>query len=241
MFNIFNDGCAINSNYFIRGKLKRLFSCSAKLDKKVDVNDNISSEVCTNRNIAYHEHYKKLVSGVVNKTTLIQLENAKTEQLTDHGKLSHVDNEGKINMVNVEHKPDSHRMAIASGHVLLGSETFELVKQNKLKKGDVLTVAKIAGIMAAKQTSSLIPLCHNISLTWVNIELSTNESNHSVEITCTVRSTGQTGAEMEALTGVSVAALTVYDMCKAVSQVIVIGDIKLISKCGGKSGNFVRT
>ena len=143
-------------------------------------------------------------------------------------------------MVDVGAKVETFRYSIAKARVILGEKAFGLVKENKMKKGDVLSVAKLAGTMAAKQTSSLIPLCHNISLTSVEIDLALEEQGHSVIIEGKVKCVGKTGVEMEALMGVSVAALTVYDMCKSVSKDIVITDIKLMEKGGGKSGSFVR-
>jgi cyclic pyranopterin monophosphate synthase len=155
--------------------------------------------------------------------------------------LSHVDNQtGKAKMVNVGGKSDTRRVAVATGRVRLSEETFRLVQDNQIKKGDVLTVAQLAGIMATKQTSCLIPLCHNITIAATDVQLTLDISTSSVVVCCTVSAVGRTGVEMEALTGVSVAALTVYDMCKSVSQDIVIEDIKLVSKVGGKSGKYVR-
>ncbi|ESO93572.1 hypothetical protein LOTGIDRAFT_119234 [Lottia gigantea] len=152
--------------------------------------------------------------------------------------LTHTDVDGKANMVDVGMKQESHRIACASGTVYLGQTAFQLLKDNKLKKGDVLTVAQIAGIMAAKKTSELIPLCHNINLSKINIKFELNENESSVHIESVVKTQGKTGVEMEALTAVSVTALTIYDMCKAVSKAIVIRDIKLLSKSGGKSGDY---
>jgi cyclic pyranopterin phosphate synthase len=154
--------------------------------------------------------------------------------------LSHVDAHGKASMVDVSSKPSSTRVAIASGKVRLGPDAFQLVSKNQLSKGDVLAVAKIAGIQGAKQTGNLIPLCHNIMLTNVQVNLELNKEENVVEITSEVSSVGTTGVEMEALTAVSVAALTVYDMCKAVSKDVVISDIQLDSKKGGKSGDWCR-
>ena len=138
-------------------------------------------------------------------------------------------------MVNVIDKSETKRIAVASGHVNVGSEISSLISKNLMKKGDVLTVSQIAGIMAAKSTSNLIPLTHNIPLSSVKIVVSLNEAFHRVEISATVECFGKTGVEIEALTAVSIAALTVYDMCKAVSHDITIDGIKLMEKRGGKS------
>lgn len=155
--------------------------------------------------------------------------------------LSHVDNRtGKAKMVDVGGKSDTRRVAMATGRVRLTEETFRLVQENQIKKGDVLTIAQLAGIMATKQTSSLIPLCHNITIADTDVQLTLDKSTCSVGVCCTVSAVGKTGVEMEALTGVTIAALTVYDMCKSVSQDILIEDIKLVRKVGGKSGDYVR-
>ncbi|XP_078177561.1 cofactor of nitrate reductase and xanthine dehydrogenase 3 [Carex rostrata] len=154
--------------------------------------------------------------------------------------LTHVDNTGQAKMVDISHKNDTKRVAIATCRVLLGPEVFSLVASNQIAKGDVLNVAKLAGIMGAKNTSSLIPLCHNIVLSKVRVDLKLNEKNYSVEIEGEVGCTGQTGVEMEALTAVSVAGLTVYDMCKAASKDICVTDICLQHKSGGKSGSWSR-
>jgi molybdenum cofactor biosynthesis protein MoaC len=155
-------------------------------------------------------------------------------------KLSHVDSSGKINMVDVSGKQITTRIATASATVLLSKKIFRAVKQNTISKGDVLASAKIAGIQAAKKTSELIPLCHNIFLSNVDIQYKFNSAKSSIEILSTVKSAAQTGVEMEALISVSIAALSVYDMCKAMSKGIEITGIHLISKSGGKSGDYVR-
>jgi len=144
-------------------------------------------------------------------------------------------------MVDVGNKPSTTRTATASGRVLLGETAYRLVEQNGLKKGDVLTVAQLAGIMGAKQCSSLIPLCHPIALTKIGVELVLSEADRAITIVATATSVGQTGVEMEALTAVSVAALTCYDMCKAVTHDIVITDVLLESKTGGQRGDFARS
>lgn len=142
--------------------------------------------------------------------------------------LTHTDDEGRARMVDVGSKPDSLRTAKAAGFVQLSAGTVKLIQDNQLKKGDVLTVAEIAGVQAAKRTSSLVPLCHNINLDKVSLTAKLTDTGVSVE--CEARCNGRTGVEMEALTGVSVALLTVYDMCKAVDKEMVIKDIYLIEK-----------
>ncbi|KAM4815937.1 molybdenum cofactor biosynthesis protein 1 isoform X1 [Urocitellus parryii] len=154
--------------------------------------------------------------------------------------LTHVDSEGQAAMVDVGGKPDTERVAVASAVVLLGPVAFKLVQQNQLKKGDALVVAQLAGIQAAKITSQLIPLCHHVALNHVQVQLELDSSRHAAVIQATCRARGPTGVEMEALTSAAVAALTLYDMCKAVSRDIVVGEVKLISKTGGQRGDFHR-
>jgi cyclic pyranopterin monophosphate synthase len=151
-------------------------------------------------------------------------------------KLSHLDETGRARMVDVGGKPDTDRMAVAKGEVLMRPETLELIRQGALKKGDVLSVAQVAGVMAAKQTSNLIPLCHPLPLSQVVVDISLDPDLPGVQITATTRTTGKTGVEMEALTAVSVAALTVYDMAKAVEKTMKIVNIRLVEKRGGQSG-----
>lgn len=153
---------------------------------------------------------------------------------------THLDENGKARMVDVTEKPDTERTAIASGEILLSDEIFEKIKNNEIAKGDVLTAAKIAGIQAAKKTYELIPLCHNIFISNVGLSLELKEENKSVLITAEAKTVSKTGVEMEALTAVSVAALTVFDMCKAISKSMVITDIKVLRKSGGKSGDYKR-
>jgi cyclic pyranopterin phosphate synthase len=153
-------------------------------------------------------------------------------------KLSHLDESGRPKMVDVTAKASTDRIAVAKGSVRMLPATFKLVKSGGTAKGDVLSVAKLAGIMAAKKTPDLIPLCHPLLISGVDVDFSLDETDCTVEITATVRSTGQTGVEMEALTAVAVAALTVYDMCKAVDRAIKIEDIRLVKKSGGKSGTI---
>ncbi len=154
-------------------------------------------------------------------------------------KLTHLDEHGRAHMVDVGGKPDTERTAVARGEVLMKKDTLELIRLGQVKKGDVLTVAQIAGISAAKRTSDLIPLCHPLSLTNVEVNLSLDESLPGVSITASVRSVGKTGVEMEALTAVSVAALTVYDMAKAAEKTMRIQNIRLVEKHGGRSGDIV--
>jgi cyclic pyranopterin phosphate synthase len=152
-------------------------------------------------------------------------------------KLTHLDEQGRAHMVDVGAKPDTERVAVARGEVHMKKETFDLIRAGQIKKGDVLTVAQIAGISAAKRTSELIPLCHPLFLSKVDIDLVLDESIPGAVITATAKVTGKTGVEMEALTAVSVAALTVYDMAKAVEKTMRIQNIRLIEKHGGQSGD----
>jgi len=152
--------------------------------------------------------------------------------------LTHMDESGRPRMVDVTKKPDTQREAVAKGTVRMQAATFDLLKRGKMAKGDVLAVAKLAGIMAAKQTPSLIPLCHPVLIGDVRIDFTLDEKNSAVEITATVESVGKTGVEMEALTATAVTALTIYDMCKAVDRSIQIENIRLVSKSGGKSGTI---
>src|SRR5258707_10561524 len=142
-------------------------------------------------------------------------------------------------MVDVGQKPDTERTAIAGGEVVMQANTLRVIRDGMLKKGDVLTIARIAGIMAAKRTSELIPLCHPIALTHLDVTLSLDETEHRVLIQATARTLGKTGVEMEALTAVSVAALTIYDMAKAVDRGMNVQNIRLLEKHGGKSGDYV--
>lgn len=152
-------------------------------------------------------------------------------------KLSHLDDAGKAQMIDVGAKPDTQRTAIARGEVVMKPGTLALIRDGSMKKGDVLTVAKLAGIIAAKRTSDLIPLCHPIPITQVSVELELNSDLPGVVITATTRTVGKTGVEMEALTAVSVAALTIYDMAKAVEKTMRIQNIRLVEKHGGLSGD----
>jgi cyclic pyranopterin phosphate synthase len=153
--------------------------------------------------------------------------------------LTHLDEEGRVKMVDVGWKPTTDREAIARGYVSMQPETLRLIKEGLMKKGDVLTVAQLAGIMGAKRTSELIPLCHSLPLNKVDVTLEPDEEQNRVNITATARTSAKTGVEMEALTAVSVAALTVYDMCKAADRGIHIEGIRLVRKRGGQSGDIV--
>lgn len=153
---------------------------------------------------------------------------------------THFNEQGRAKMVDVGEKTQTQRKAVATASVLLNKETFLLVQSGGMKKGDVLTVAQIAGIMGAKRTPDLIPMCHPIIIDGVNLQMSLNEEKTSVEIEATVTCTGRTGVEMEALTAVTTAALTVYDMCKAVQKDIVITDVCLVQKTGGVHGDYQR-
>lgn len=155
-------------------------------------------------------------------------------------KLSHVNNKGHVQMVDVTAKAETIRRAKAQGIVKMDLLTLDLIEKGKIAKGNVLTTAKIAGIMAAKKTSELIPLCHPLGITGIDVNLNIDRKNSQIVIESQVQITGKTGVEIEALTAVSIAALTIYDMCKAVNKKIVIGDIMLLEKSGGKSGTFVR-
>jgi len=153
-------------------------------------------------------------------------------------KLTHTDINGKANMVDISDKEISIRTAEAYSEVKISDEVFKAIKENNIKKGDVFTVAKIAGIQAAKKTSELIPLCHNIFITKIDVELHLNEEKKRVEIKSFAKTESKTGIEMEVLTAASLAALTVYDMCKAIDKSMVISETKLITKTGGKSGTY---
>ena len=153
---------------------------------------------------------------------------------------THFDKEGKARMVDVSDKAETERSATAKGSVLMQPTTLALIRDGGVKKGDVLSVARLAGIMGAKKTPDLIPLCHPLALTSVQVDLTLDEARNAVDITATCKLVGKTGVEMEALTAVSVAALTVYDMCKAVDKAMQIVDIRLTHKSGGKSGTFER-
>ena len=153
-------------------------------------------------------------------------------------KLTHFDSSGQAHMVDVSDKASTHRVAIATGCIQMNPNTYELIESGGHKKGDVLGIARIAGIQAAKKTADLIPLCHPIALTHVSIEFQSDRSSHTIYCQARAETTGPTGVEMEALTATQIALLTIYDMCKAVDRGMVMSDIKLIEKSGGKSGDW---
>ena len=155
-------------------------------------------------------------------------------------KLSHLDDQGRARMVDVSDKNITSRIAVARGTIHMRAETLALIRANKIEKGDVFSVARVAGIMAAKKTSELIPMCHPLNITSVEIDLTPAENPERVEIEASVRVSGQTGVEMEAMAAVAVTGLTIYDMCKAVDREMSIGEIRLVKKSGGKSGTFLR-
>jgi len=153
-------------------------------------------------------------------------------------KLTHFDASGQAHMVNVGDKPNTHRIAIATGRITMLPETFSMIEAGTHKKGDVLGIARIAGIQASKKTSDLIPLCHPLALTHVSLEFSLNKDSSSISCQVSAETTGPTGVEMEALTAVQVTLLTIYDMAKAVDRGMVMGDVHLLEKSGGKSGEW---
>ena len=155
-------------------------------------------------------------------------------------KLSHLDAEGKARMVDVSGKDVTERIAVARGTIFMRPETLSLIMEKKVEKGDVFSVARVAGILAAKKTSELIPMCHPLNITSVEISLSPQQNPPRVEIEAVVKVTGKTGVEMEAMTAAAVSGLTIYDMCKAVDREMTLGDIRLVKKSGGKSGTFIR-
>ena len=153
-------------------------------------------------------------------------------------KLTHFDTSGQAHMVNVGDKPNTHRVAVATGKITMLPQTFDMVEAGNHKKGDVLGIARIAGIQASKKTSDLIPLCHPLALTHVSLNFQLNKAENSIICQVRAETTGPTGVEMEALTAVQVALLTIYDMCKAVDRGMVMGDIQLLEKSGGNSGEW---
>jgi cyclic pyranopterin phosphate synthase len=154
--------------------------------------------------------------------------------------LTHLDSEGRARMVDISLKSDTERIAVAQGKITMQKETLELILAGNMPKGDVLAVARVAGIMGAKKTSDVIPMCHPIMMTGCKVYFRANPDEHSIEIQGIAKTTGKTGIELEALTAVSMAALTIYDMCKAVDRGMMISDIRLVHKAGGKSGEFNR-
>ena len=153
--------------------------------------------------------------------------------------LTHLDESGQAKMVNVGHKPDTERLAVARGTVRMQPQTLQLIAEGNMKKGDVLAVAQLAGVMAAKRTSDLIPLCHPLLLSHIDVTCRLNQEECCVDIEAVVRLTGKTGVEMEALTAVTIAGLTIYDMAKAVDRTMRLTDVRIIRKEGGQSGTFV--
>lgn len=153
---------------------------------------------------------------------------------------THVNEQGRARMVDVSAKDDSERVAIARAVISMQPETLDLIKSGGIKKGDVLAVAQVAGVMGAKKTSSLVPMCHPLMLTSVDLNFETDDDNSCIIITSTVKTTGKTGVEMEAITGAAVAAITIYDMAKAVDRWMEISEVKLLEKWGGKSGHVKR-
>jgi cyclic pyranopterin phosphate synthase len=156
-------------------------------------------------------------------------------------KLSHLDEQGRARMVDVSEKEVTSRIAVARGTIRMAADTLALIRQGKVEKGDVFSVARVAGIMAAKKTSELIPMCHPLNISAVEIELMAQDEPPRVDIEASVRVSGKTGVEMEAMTAVAAAGLTIYDMCKAVDREMTIGEIRLVKKSGGKSGTFSRS
>ncbi|WP_372827527.1 cyclic pyranopterin monophosphate synthase MoaC [Polaromonas sp.] len=159
--------------------------------------------------------------------------------MTTTSALTHFDGQGQAHMVDVASKPDTHRVALAQGRIVMNAATLDIILNGTAKKGDVLGIARIAGIMAAKKTSELIPLCHPLALTRVALDFQPDSASASIRCNATVETVGPTGVEMEALTAVQIALLTIYDMCKAVDRAMVITEVKLLEKHGGKSGSFV--
>ena len=153
--------------------------------------------------------------------------------------LTHLDNQGRARMVDVGEKPSTQRRAVAEGRIVMKAETLDLIAEGGHTKGDVLAVARVAGIMAAKKTAELVPLCHPLQLTYIEIELALDHEASAIRCTATAETRGPTGVEIEALTAVQIALLTVYDMCKAVDRGMVIAEVRLVSKAGGRSGNWV--
>lgn len=154
------------------------------------------------------------------------------------GKLNHFDEAGNAVMVDVTEKDVTTRIAVATGEIIMNQETYEVVKQGRAKKGDVLGVARVAGIMATKKTSELIPMCHPLMLTKASIDFELEEETSTIRAICTTKLAGRTGVEMEALTGVTTALLTIYDMCKAMDRSMCIQNVHLLEKLGGKSGHY---
>jgi len=160
--------------------------------------------------------------------------------MADDEQLNHFNQRGEAHMVDVGDKAVTHRIAVAEGYIQMQEDTLQRILQGEHKKGDVLGVARIAGVMASKKTSDLIPLCHPLALTHVDIQLNVDEKSQRVHCVVEVKTAGQTGVEMEALTAVQITLLTIYDMCKAMDRGMSMGEIRLVSKTGGKSGNWTK-
>ena len=160
--------------------------------------------------------------------------------MTDAPTLSHVDDQGRARMVDISHKGSTARTAVAEGRVIVGAEALRLIRENNLRKGDALAVAQVAGVLGAKQTSRLIPLCHDVLLQNIEVEFEIDDAAGAVAVRAITKTDGPTGVEMEALTAVTVAALTVYDMCKSVTPTIEITDVRLLAKSGGRGGDYRR-
>lgn len=161
--------------------------------------------------------------------------------MTAHTELTHFDAQGQAHMVDVGGKSATHRIAVAQGRIVMNPATLAIILAGSAKKGDVLGIARVAGIMASKKTSELIPLCHPLALTRVTVDFTTDEANNSIHCNATAETIGPTGVEMEALTAVQIALLTIYDMCKAADRGMTITDVRVLEKHGGKSGSFVHT
>jgi len=201
--------------------------------KNHQLNRISNSHPVWNQNLFFYP----MIMGIQNNFKILKIRGFCSQT---NNSLTHVDEKGRAAMVDVGNKDVTTRTAMAQAVVEVGSHILDLIDQNSLKKGDVLTTAQLAGIMAAKRTSELIPLCHNIPLSHLKVDLKLDKHNYAVIITATARCEGRTGVEMEALTAAAVSALTVYDMCKAVSHDIVISQVKLLFKTGGIRGDFIR-
>ena len=185
-----------------------------------------------------NERVDKIANGIAKQGQIVGTVSSNNQQVNV---LSHLDEEGKATMVDVGGKTATERVAVATGKVVMGADTFRTISSGTTKKGDITGVAKLAGINAAKHTWELIPLCHNIPLSHIDVTVNYDNASHCVCVTATVRSTGKTGVEMEALTAVTVAGLAIYDMVKAIDHGIELTDIRLVSKTGGKSGSWTRS
>ncbi|XP_064623442.1 molybdenum cofactor biosynthesis protein 1-like [Lineus longissimus] len=256
MYHVSSLRCAPGKKSTVEGDAQNhSSSVQGPSDKNIPDKDDPKDHSDVSASDEYYKNYSKIFSEfdthrdaeaeVVDKekSYFAKYSDTFTQKFTQDDmplKLTHTDCNGRAVMVDVDHKPESSRVAVARATVYLGDEAFSLVKENKMKKGDVLTVAQLAGIMGAKQTSNLIPLCHNLPIKKVKVDLHLDEGRNAVVVESHVKTFGQTGVEMEALTAVSIAALTVYDMCKAVTHDIVISDVMLVSKTGGQRGDFHR-